>query len=163
MSPYFLPKMICFVLSNPDTDNCYSRVSGAHCTLIGEECWCYYDNVGGWSVCGYPNGYDGKYYSIALDSASYGGTIIKRLGQNTYRAPDSTDSTGYRRYCDGSYAHSTAYKCDQDARANYCPSYGCYGTSLNPSYAEKYRWEYYSPIRGDYAGIVRCIDLEGMV
>ena len=151
--------MICFVLSNPDTDNCYSRVSGAYCTLIGEECWCYYDKVGGWSVCGYPNGYDGKYYSIALDSASYGGTIIKRLAQNTY-------VSGSTKYCDGTVpSHFSAYACDQNARANYCNSNGCYGTSLNPSYAEKSRWEYYSWViqRGDYAGIVRCIDLEGMV
>ena len=141
--------MICFVLSNPDTDNCYSRVSGAHCTLVGQECWCYYDNVGGWLVCGYPNGYDGKYYSIALDSATYGGTIIKRLGQTTYSD-----------YCNGDD------DCDQNSIANYCRSTNskyCYGTSLNPSYDEKTRWEYYSPIRGDYAGIVRCIDLEGMM
>ena len=138
--------MICVVLSNPHTDNCYSRVSEAHCTLFGQECWCYYDNVGGWSVCGYPNGYDGKYYSIALDSATYGGTIIKRLGKSTW---------GQR--CDG------VDDCDQNSVANYCSSNGCYGTSLTSSDDEKTRWEYYSPIRGDYAGIVRCIDLEGRV
>ena len=141
--------MICSILSHPHTDNCYSRVSGAHCTLIGEECWCYYDKVGGWSVCGYPNGYDGKYYSIALDSASYGGTIIKRLGQNTY-------VSGSTRYCDGDD------DCDQAGVANVCSSSGCYGTSLNPSYDEKTRWERYSPITYNYASIVRCIDLEGM-
>ena len=134
-----------FYLSKPDTDNCYSRVSGAYCTVVGQECWCYYDNVGGWSVCGYPNGYDGKYYSIALDSATYGGTIIKRLGKSTW---------GQR--CDG------VDDCDQNSVANYCSSNGCYGTSLTSSDDEKTRWEYYSPIRGDYAGIVRCIDLEGM-
>ena len=137
-----------FYLSKPDTDNCYSRVSGAYCTLVGQECWCYYDKVGGWLVCGYPNGYDGKYYSIALDSASYGGTIIKRLGQNTWSG-----------YCDG----DDDCKVGQNDIANHCVTWGCYGTSLNPSYAEKTRWEYYSPIRGNYAGIVRCIDLEGMV
>ena len=141
--------MICSILSQPHTDNCYSRVSGAHCTLIGEECWCYHDKVGGWSVCGYPNGYDGKYYSIALDSASYGGTIIKRLGQNTY-------VSGSTRYCDGDD------DCDQAGVANVCSSSGCYGTSLNPSYDEKTRWERYSPITNNYASIVRCIDLEGM-
>ena len=143
--------MICFVLSNPHTDNCYSRVSGAHCTLVGQECWCHYYKVGGWSVCGYPNGYDGKYYSIALDSATYGGTIIKRLGKITWGS-----------YCDGDD------DCDQNSRANYCSASGstsgwCEGTNLDPSDDEKTRWEYYSPIRGDYAGIVRCIDLEGMV
>ena len=138
-------KIICSVLSNPLTDNCYSRVSGAHCTLVGQECWCHYYKVGGWSVCGYPNGYDGKYYSIALDSATSGDTIIKRLGKNAYPGR-----------CDGS-------SCDYDSRANYCNPSNCYGTSLNPSYDEKTRWEYYSPIRGTYAGIVRCIDLEGMV
>ena len=139
--------MISFVLSNPYTDNCYSRVSGAHCTLVGQECWCYYYNVGGWLVCGYPNGYDGKYYSIALDSATYGGTIIKRLGQTTYGS-----------HCNGDD------DCDQNSIANYCSGSSCYGTSLNPSYDEKTRWEKYSPITGNgYEGIVRCIDQEGMV
>ena len=138
--------MIYSVLSNPHTDNCYSRVSGAHCTLVGQECWCYYYKVGGWLVCGYPNGYDGKYYSVALDSATSGDTIIKRLGKSTYS-----------NYCDGDD------DCDQNSRANYCSAGGCEGTKLNPSDDEKTRWEYYSPIRGDYAGIVRCIDLEGTV
>ena len=133
-----------FYLSHPHTDNCYSRVSGAHCTLVGQECWCHYYKVGGWSVCGYPNGYDGKYYSIALDSATSGDTIIKRLGKNAYPGR-----------CDGS-------SCDYDSRANYCNPSNCYGTSLNPSYDEKTRWERYSPITYNYASIVRCIDLEGM-
>ena len=101
------------------------------CVNIGTECWCHHNrNTPGYSVCGHPNDYHGKYFSLAIDSSHSYKTIIESLGQQV-------DSPG------------------GDCATNVCQP-RCTGSELT-CWSDQQRWQ-----RSEYAGIVRCINMEGI-
>ena len=117
--------------------------------MIEGQCWCFHEGgVSGSSVCGYPDGYSGEYYSIATDSKPSPHTIIKAFG----KTPNPT-------HCNV----DTKTGCDSDSLSNVCISIGiqtqCHGTHFGSQYTNKQRWE-----RANAAlagGFVRCKDIEG--
>ena len=122
---------------------------------MGTECWCYFPvNYAGIDICGYPTGYDGDYYSLALHSSFSPFEIIRGLGQKTGRTNCKTDSH-IKIFAD----------CQGDTATNMCYDDGCTGTSLtNEGYNNQERWAR-NPIttlnEGYRGGIVRCVNMEG--
>ena len=78
--------------------------------MIEGQCWCFHEGgVSGSSVCGYPDGYSGEYYSIATDSKPSPHTIIKAFG----KTPNPT-------HCNV----DTKTGCDSDSLSNVCIAIG---------------------------------------
>ena len=120
--------------------------------MVEGQCWCFHEGgISGSSVCGYPDGYSGEYYSIATDSKPSPHTIIKAFGK-----------TPNPKHCN----LDTKTGCDGDSLSNVCISSAhthhethCTGTHFGSQYTNKQRWE-----RANAAlagGFVRCKDIEG--
>lgn len=122
---------------------CKSQIAEGKCELIGTECWCYKGNRGNAtsSVCGYPNGYQGIYYSLSTNSSHSPWKIIETLGQVTHPTLCKENNT---------------LGCQGNPRRNVCHDEGCTGTSLTAS-TDHVRWE------NTHSAIVRCVDLESKV
>ena len=67
--------------------------------MVEGQCWCFHEGgISGSSVCGYPDGYSGEYYSIATDSKPSPHTIIKAFG----KIPNPTEcNLDTKTGCDG--------------------------------------------------------------
>ena len=122
---------------------CESQISEGKCELLGTECWCYKERLKKIvsDVCGYPNGYQGIYYSLATNSSHSPWTIIEALGQ----VPHPT-----------SCKENTKLGCQGNNARNICYDQGCTGTSLKTS-TDRVRWQ------NSYSSIVRCVDLESRI
>ena len=140
---YFRPHIFSEIdlLSSIFTLDCHSKVNKGKCTEFGTECWCSHEkNTAGHLVCGYPKGYNGRYYSIAKDSVATPWTIIKGVGLIPHpKHCKSDDLIG----------------CSTNCATNKCTTTGCYGTDLS-CWDDTKRWD-----RSSNEGIVRCINLEG--
>ena len=121
--------------------------------MLGTECWCYHPrNYAGVDVCGYPTGYDGDYYSLALHSSYSPYEIIRGVGQQPSKINCNIGST-IKRFAD----------CNGDDATNICYVDGCMGTSLT-AYTDKERWNRKPIIALNEAyrgGIVSCVNMEG--
>ena len=112
---------------------------GGHgnCKTFQGQCWCFVKKgITQGSVCGYPKGYSGKYYSIVKTKNPVG--LIKALGQKPSHRGNS--------YCTNS-------RCNQDCANNVCDYSGCWGTKLT-CWSNKQRWA------RKHSGIVRCTNYE---
>ena len=110
------------------------------CKKIGLECWCTHKG-NAISVCGHPNGYNGDYYSLAMDSSHSPWTIIQSLGNKPHSNSCASDD---RQGCDG------------DCATNVCDSSGCWG-SRHTCWNNEERWS------RKLNGIVRCTNMEGIL
>ena len=111
---------------------CSSKNVRGRCAKVGDECWCYHSKgVPANAVCGYPNDYNQRYYSLALDSTQSPKAIIEALGETMQSC--------------------TTCNC----ASNTCSANGCTGSS-NKCETDQYKWR-----RIDVAGIARCRNMEG--
>ena len=121
---------------------CSSKARWGNCARIGKECWCYYpQSTLPSDVCGYPQGYGGRYYSIGKhgsDTVHLPLAIIKAVGK-AHTSSCTNSNNG----------------CIPDCATNTCTIHGCQGTALT-CYTNEKRWR-----RNDFAGIVRCEDMDG--
>ena len=116
---------------------CKSKHIGGKCLGFNGECWCYHnEDTLATAVCGYPNGYDGKYHSLALDSSQSSHKIIQAFGLEIQ-------------------------ECSQpncDCATNICTDQGCTASTHTCWNNENQkRWN------RTVAGIARCIDMEGNI
>ena len=163
---FFQPKFSFYAIlfsGTPDSSSlddhaleCTSQVEKANCKMIEGQCWCFHEGgIPGYSVCGYPEGYNGEYYSIATDSKPSPHTIIKAFGK-----------TPSPRYC----KLDTMRGCWADSQSNICVSaawtnhetecYGMHFHNQSPVLPNKYRWDIGSS-PSIVGGFVRCKDIEG--
>ena len=114
---------------------CQSKDVGGRCVMIGGECWCYHNSgIPGRAVCGYPNDYSKKYYSLAIDTNQFPKTIIETLGLKLFKS-------------------SCQHKCN--CAANVCYGSGCTGLQNPACRSSQYSWSQME------AGIARCVNMEG--
>jgi len=149
----FLPLFLTLVelIPGSSTTECKSKVEKANCKMVEGQCWCFHEGgISGSSVCGYPDGYSGEYFSIATDSKPSPHTIINAFGK-----------TPNPQHCN----LDTKTGCDSDSLSNVCIAlYGktqCHGTYFGSQYTNKQRWE-----RANAAlagGFVRCKDIEDAI
>ena len=129
---------------------CVSKVEKAKCEMIKGQCWCYFEEgVLASSICGYPDGYSGEYYSLA-DSFPW----TKEF--SPWNIMTTFGKVPWERHC--GYG-----SCNGGGAGNVCFAYrGCWGNFFPAHITNQSLWKrtgHGGPL-GD-GGFVRCKDVEG--
>jgi len=140
---------LAYVHSTPE---CVSKVEKAKCDLIKGQCWCYFEEgVLPSSICGYPDGYSGEYYSLA-DAFPW----TKEF--SPWNIMTTFGKVPWERHC--GYG-----SCNGNGAGNVCFAYrGCWGNFFPAHITNQSRWErrgHGGPL-GD-GGFVRCKDIEDAI